>query len=94
VPTKDNYSLCGATLTMPTKITGQNGAVLVQTTKIALTGCRTVKAKPLTRAQQRARALRACQKKGKQKRALCEQHARRKYAPITKVQKTNPRGKQ
>jgi hypothetical protein len=39
VPVKDNYSLCGQTLTMPTVITGQNGAQVTQSTDIAVTGC-------------------------------------------------------
>jgi hypothetical protein len=34
-----HYNLCGQTLAMPTAITGQNGAVVKQTTKIAVTGC-------------------------------------------------------
>jgi hypothetical protein len=33
------YDFCGRTLNMPTAITGQNGAVIRQTTKIAVTGC-------------------------------------------------------
>ncbi|MGA2452189.1 MAG: hypothetical protein ABSG93_01610 [Solirubrobacteraceae bacterium] len=39
VPGSANYNLCGQTLAMPTAITGQNGAVVKQTTKIAVTGC-------------------------------------------------------
>lgn len=31
--------MCGQTLNMPTKITGQNGAVVKQTTKVAVSGC-------------------------------------------------------
>jgi hypothetical protein len=34
-----SYNLCGTTLQMPTEITGQNGAVIKQTTAIAATGC-------------------------------------------------------
>ena len=33
LPEKDHYSLCGQTLSMPTAITAQNGAVIKQTTK-------------------------------------------------------------
>src|SRR4029077_2333618 len=44
VPAKAKGSLCGQSLTMPTVITGQNGAQITQNTKIALTGC--AKAKP------------------------------------------------
>jgi hypothetical protein len=40
VPAKANHNnLCGQKLTMPTMITGQNGAAVKQTTKIAVTGC-------------------------------------------------------
>ncbi len=36
---KAKHSLCGQKLNMPTAITGQNGAVIKQTTKITATGC-------------------------------------------------------
>jgi hypothetical protein len=39
VPQSKRYNLCGQTLPMPTQITAQNGAVIKQTTKIAVTGC-------------------------------------------------------
>ncbi|HEX3519831.1 MAG TPA: hypothetical protein VHT29_12440 [Solirubrobacteraceae bacterium] len=39
LPVGANYNLCGQSLTMPTTITGQNGAVLKQNTPIAVTGC-------------------------------------------------------
>jgi hypothetical protein len=39
VPQSKKYNLCGQTLPMPTMITAQNGAVIKQTTKIAITGC-------------------------------------------------------
>ena len=39
VPQAKRFSLCGQALAMPTAITGQNGAVLKQTTKIAIGGC-------------------------------------------------------
>jgi len=42
-------SLCGKTLNMPTTITGQNGAVVKQTTRIKITGCKTKKARKATR---------------------------------------------
>jgi len=80
VPAKANYSLCGRSLVMPTKITGQNGAVIEQTTKIAVTGCKA--AKPLTRAEKLAKALKTCRKKhkhSKKKRASCEKTARKHY---------------
>ena len=34
-----NASLCGAKLSMPTALTGQNGAAIKQSTKIAVSGC-------------------------------------------------------
>ena len=34
-----NFNLCGAKLVMPTTITGQNGAVINQKTKVAVSGC-------------------------------------------------------
>src|SRR4029077_2646979 len=39
IPVQAKNSLCGQALTMPTTITGQNGAVITQTTKIGVTGC-------------------------------------------------------
>jgi hypothetical protein len=46
VPAKAKGNLCGQSLTMPTTMTGQNGAVLQQNTKIAVTGCPKAKKKP------------------------------------------------
>ena len=34
-----NGSLCKGTLSMPTELVGQNGLVIDQSTKIAVTGC-------------------------------------------------------
>ncbi len=42
---KAKGNLCGTSLTMPTTLTGQNGAVLKQNTKIAVTGCAKAKKK-------------------------------------------------
>jgi hypothetical protein len=39
LPSADNYNLCGQALQMPTTLTGQNGAVVKQSTPIAVTGC-------------------------------------------------------
>jgi hypothetical protein len=39
IPAKAKGSLCGQSLVMPTTLTGQNGAVVRQSTKIAVTGC-------------------------------------------------------
>jgi hypothetical protein len=41
-------------------------------------------AKPLTRAQKLAKALKACKKKPKKRRAACEKQARKQYAPAKK----------
>jgi hypothetical protein len=58
LPAKAKGNLCGQTLTMPTTLTGQNGAQIKQNTKIAVTGC--PKAKKKHRAKPRHR-----KKKGK-----------------------------
>jgi hypothetical protein len=80
VPENENFSLCKTSLVMPTTITGQNGAVVTQTTKIAVTGCQGVLGAKYTRAQLLARALRACKKDRKRsKRLACEKQARKKY---------------
>ncbi len=84
VPEKENYSLCKASLQMPTEITGQNGAVITQNTPIALTGCSGVASGKIkfTRAQLLAKALKACRKKyghSHSKRAACERQARKKH---------------
>jgi uncharacterized repeat protein (TIGR01451 family) len=39
LPAKAKHNLCGQMLNMPTVITGQNGAVVRQTTRVAVTGC-------------------------------------------------------
>jgi hypothetical protein len=39
IPERLHYNLCGQNLEMPTAITGQNGAVIKETIKIAVTGC-------------------------------------------------------
>jgi uncharacterized repeat protein (TIGR01451 family) len=80
-----NYDLCGHDLTIPTQITGQNGAVLEQTTKVAVTGCSGVLASKtkLTNAQVLTKALKACRKKythKRKKRIACEKQARKRYA--------------
>jgi hypothetical protein len=92
VPEKEDFSLCKASLAMPTEITAQNGAVLDQTTNIAVTGCggvlpsKTVKP---TRVQLLAKALKACRKdKHKRKRLACEKQARKRYAPKKPAHRT------
>jgi hypothetical protein len=39
LPAKAKGNLCGTSLTMPTTLTGQNGAQTTQSTKITVTGC-------------------------------------------------------
>ena len=86
VPEREQYGLCKASLAMPTEITGQNGAVINETTNIVASGCGGVlstKTK-LTRAQLLAKALAACHKRykhSKAKRRACERQARQRYAP-------------
>ena len=80
-----NYSLCGAALSMATKIVGQNGAEIEKTTQINPAGCVAVKGFKATRAQLLAKALKACRKKkNKHKRVACERAARKKYGPPAK----------
>ena len=89
VPQSAGYSLCGQNLTIPTTLTGQNGVVLNQSTKLQVTGCKTVK-KALTRAQKLKAALKACRKKykkNKARREKCERTAHQRYGPPTHRQK-------
>jgi hypothetical protein len=51
------------------------------------------KPKPLTRAQQLAKALKACKGKPKKKRAACESQAKKKYGAKAKAKKSGRRGK-
>jgi hypothetical protein len=85
VPESKHFSLCGQKLVIPTTITGQNGAVIQQQTKVPVEGCGAVKAnkaKKLTRAQKLKKALKACKKKKvKSKREACEKQARKRFGP-------------
>jgi hypothetical protein len=88
VPQSKNFNLCGAKLVMPTTITGQNGAVIQQQTKIPVAGCGAVKG--YTRAQLLGKALAKCHKlykHSKKKREACERQARKKYGPPRKSKK-------
>jgi hypothetical protein len=80
-----NGSLCtqASKLTMPTEFVAQNGAVIHQTTKIAVTGCK----KPKTRAQMYAAALKACHRKHGAKRAACVRAVRKKFGPVKSKKK-------
>jgi uncharacterized repeat protein (TIGR01451 family) len=79
VAENEHFSLCKSHLAMPTEMTAQNGAVIKQTTKVAVTGC--PKVKTLSRAQKLAAALKVCKKKAKRKRAACQKLARKRYGP-------------
>jgi hypothetical protein len=59
-------SLCASPLTMPTTITGQNGAVVQQTTKIKVTGCTPVKKKAKKKKHKKTKKHRKA-KKGSRK---------------------------
>ncbi len=80
IPVKAKGSLCGQKLTMPTTITGQNGAVVTQTTRIVASKC----PKPLTNGQRLKAALKACRKNHAKdaKRTFCEHTAHKKYGPV------------
>jgi hypothetical protein len=70
-----NASLCAKPLYMPTELAAQNGLVINQQTRIAVSGC----AKALTKRQKLAKALAAChRKKNKGRRKGCEVGARRR----------------
>ena len=91
LPASANGSMCGQHLTIPTIITAQNGKQIKQYTKLAVTGCKA--SKPLTRAQKLAKALKACSKQPKKKRASCAREARKQYGPKAKAKKANRSGK-
>jgi len=80
VPESENFNLCKTTLSLPTEMTGQNGAFISETTPVEVTGCKGVAAFKETKAQRLAKALKACKKdKKKRKRVACEKAARKKY---------------
>ncbi len=83
LPAKAKYSLCGTSLTMPTEITAQNGAMIHQTTKIAVQGCTPSKTTKPTRKQKLSKAIATCRKRHEHdhaRRVGCERKARRRYA--------------
>jgi hypothetical protein len=78
LPASAKNSFCGQNLAMPTTITGQNGVQIRESTPLTVTGCA---AKPATRAQNLAKALKACRRKPKTRRPGCEAQARKQYGP-------------
>jgi hypothetical protein len=65
-PTKaGSYNQCGRTLNMPTKIIGQNGAVISQTVKIGVTECPKAKAKKTVKKKKKSGKKRAPARKNK-----------------------------
>ncbi len=76
LPAKTKYSFCGQKLVMPSEFIAQNGAEIHQNTHITTTSC--AKAS-LSRAQKLARALNACKRRAKGKRAGCAKAARREF---------------
>jgi hypothetical protein len=81
LPAKAKYSFCNQKMVMPTELIAQNGAVIHQSTKIAVSGC---KAKAQSKAQKLAAALKACKRKGKGKRASCAKAARRRFGSVAR----------
>jgi hypothetical protein len=84
VPEDENFNLCKQTLKLPMEITGQNGAFISQTTPVVITGCKGVLHFKVTRAEELAKALKACKtkykaKSKKSKRVACEKAAHKKY---------------
>jgi hypothetical protein len=82
-----NGNLCTSKLVMPTEFLGQNGFKINESTKIGVTGCAKAKTATQLRAQKLAKALKACHKKAKGKRAACERQARKRYGPVKRAKK-------
>jgi hypothetical protein len=77
VPESKHFSLCGTKLVIPTTITGQNGVVINQNTKVPVSGCKPAKAE-----SKLTKALKQCHKQfkhNKKKLKACEKKARKKY---------------
>jgi hypothetical protein len=79
VPASKKFNLCGAKLVMPTTLTGQNGAVIRQETKIPVLGCKAVLPFKVSKIQKALKKCRKQFKRSKKKRASCEAKARRRY---------------
>jgi hypothetical protein len=65
LPEKAKYSLCGQALSMPTVITAQDGAVIKQATKVAVTGCPKTKKVIKPKKKSKARKVAKSNRKGK-----------------------------
>jgi hypothetical protein len=66
LPEAAKYDLCGKSLAMPTAITGQNGAVVKQTTKIAISGCPKAKKAVKKKAKKAGKVRRPSHGKGRE----------------------------
>ena len=88
VAEKKHYSLCGESLAMPTTITAQDGALISQSTKIAVEGCaqvKSAKAKKLSLAQKLKRGLARCRREyrhSSSRRERCERQAHARYTSM------------
>ncbi|HTR73209.1 MAG TPA: hypothetical protein VMG80_06385, partial [Solirubrobacteraceae bacterium] len=94
VPESQHFSLCKQTLSIPTEITGQDGAFSSKTTNVAILGCGAKAA--LTRAQLLTKAMKACKAKyrhSKHKRVACERQARKRYGPKKAAKKAKAKRK-
>jgi hypothetical protein len=91
IPAGAHNSLCGIALTMPTTLTGHNGAVIHQNTRLGVTGC--AKKKTLTRAQKLAAALKICHHKARSRRAACERAARKRYGRLARAKRGGVAGR-
>jgi hypothetical protein len=67
---------------MPSEFLAQNGAQLHQRTPVTVTGC--ARKKALTSKQKLAKALKACRKRPKGKRAGCVRQARRRFGAVAR----------
>jgi hypothetical protein len=85
------FSLCGTKLVMPTTITGQNGVVIQQDTKIPVGGCKA--SRPVSKLQKALNSCRAKFKHGKKKRSACEKQARKKYGSKKKANSKKTKSK-
>ncbi|HUB36926.1 MAG TPA: hypothetical protein VL972_08880, partial [Solirubrobacteraceae bacterium] len=89
VPAKDKYSLCTTKAVLPTTLTGQNGKVIEQQTKLQVLGCGEVEGYQANLLKQFKKAMAKCHSKykhAKAKRAKCERTARAHYSALALAQ--------